>query len=61
MQYRQIEIDVEANRWLEGKRISLDQTHNDILRVEAGLPWRSPRSATAADLTSSRFRNFGER
>jgi hypothetical protein len=53
MQYRQIEIDVEVNRWLEGKRISFDQTHNDILRAEAGLPSHSPRSATAASLTSN--------
>jgi len=53
MQYRQIEIDVEVNRWLEGKRISFDQTHNDILRAEAGLPSHSPRSAAAANLTSN--------
>jgi hypothetical protein len=48
MQYRQIEIDVDVNRWLESKRISFDQTHNDILRTEAGLPSLSPRSAAAA-------------
>ena len=53
MQYRQIEIDVEVNRWLEGKRISFDQTHNDILRTEAGLPSLSPRSAAAANLSSN--------
>lgn len=45
MQYRQIEIDVEVNRWIESKRVSFDQTHNDILRAEAGLPPMSPRSA----------------
>jgi hypothetical protein len=38
MQYRQIEIDVDVNRWIESKRVSFDQTHNDILRVEARLP-----------------------
>ncbi|MGH6678808.1 MAG: hypothetical protein ACREDL_07710 [Bradyrhizobium sp.] len=53
MQYRQIEIDVEVNRWLEGKRTSFDQTHNDILRAEAGLLSHSPRSAAAANLTSN--------
>ncbi len=31
MQHRQIEIDVEVNRWIESKRASFDQTHNDIL------------------------------
>ena len=53
MQYRQIEIDVEVNRWLEGKRISFDQTHNDILRIEAGLPSLSRRSAAAAGTPSN--------
>lgn len=47
MQHRQIDIDVEVNRWIESKRISFDQTHNDILRAEAGLPLLSPRSAAA--------------
>jgi hypothetical protein len=51
MQHRQIEIDVEVNRWLESKRVSFDQTHNDILRSEAGLPPISPRSV--ATITSS--------
>ncbi|NWG71999.1 MAG: DUF2924 domain-containing protein [Parvularculaceae bacterium] len=44
MQYRQIEIDVDVNRWIESKRVSFEQTHNDILRNEAGLPSLSPRS-----------------
>lgn len=47
MQYRQIEIDVEVNRWIESKRTSFDQTHNDILRAEAGLQL-SPRHPPAA-------------
>ena len=47
MQYRQIEIDVEVNRWIESKRISFDQTHNDILRAEAGLPPMLSRSGPA--------------
>jgi hypothetical protein len=45
MQYRQIEIDVDVNRWIESKRVSFEQTHNDILRVEAGLPPMSLRPA----------------
>jgi hypothetical protein len=44
MQYRQIEIDVDVNKWLESKRNSFDQTHNDILRAEAGLSFL-PRSS----------------
>ncbi len=50
MQYRQIEIDVDVNRWIESKRVSFEQTHNDILRTEAGLP--SPL-ASAADRLSN--------
>jgi hypothetical protein len=46
MQYRQIEIDVDVNRWIESKRASFEQTHNDILRAEAGL--FSPQPATEA-------------
>lgn len=53
MQYRQIEIDVEVNRWIESKRASFDQTHNDILRAEAGLPPQSPRSAAAVNMPSN--------
>jgi len=53
MQYRQIEIDVEVNRWIESKRASFDQTHNDILRTEAGLPSLSPRSAAAVGWPSN--------
>ena len=51
MQHRQIDIDVEVNRWIESRRVSFDQTHNDILRAEAGLPSLAPRSgATRAPL-----------
>jgi hypothetical protein len=52
MQYRQIEIDVEVNRWIENKRISFDQTHNDILRAEAGLP-SLPARSTAVNIPSN--------
>jgi hypothetical protein len=52
MQYRQIEIDVEVNRWIESKRVSFEQTHNDILRAEAGLPPVSLRPA-ATNATSN--------
>jgi hypothetical protein len=37
MEFRQIEIDVDVNRWIESKRTSFAQTHNDILRRQAGL------------------------
>jgi hypothetical protein len=53
MQYRQIEIDVEVNRWIEGKRASFEQTHNDILRAEAGLPAQPPRSAATVNTPSN--------
>ncbi len=53
MKYRQIEIDVDVNRWIEGKRVSFDQTHNDILRSIAGLPSLSPQSAAAAPKPSN--------
>jgi hypothetical protein len=38
MQLRPIEIDVEVFRFLESRRTSFTQTHNDILREVAGLP-----------------------
>jgi len=47
MQYRQIEIDVDVNRWIESKRTSFEQTHNDILRAEAGLQF-APRHPPAS-------------
>lgn len=53
MQYRQIEIDVEVNRWIESKRVSFEQTHNDILRAEAGLPSLSPRYVAAVSTPSN--------
>jgi len=52
MQHRQIDIDVEVNRWIESKRVSFDQTHNDILRAEARLPPLEPRSGTAKTLSN---------
>ncbi len=52
MQYRQIEIDVEVNRWIESKRVSFEQTHNDILRTEAGLQSLSPRFSAADKLSN---------
>lgn len=51
--HRQIEIDVEVNRWIESKRVSFDKTHNDILRAEAGLPSLSPRSGAAVSTPSN--------
>jgi hypothetical protein len=47
MRYRQIEIDVDVNRWIESKRTSFDQSHNDILRAEASLQL-SPQHPPAA-------------
>ena len=52
MQHRQIDIEVEVNRWIESKRVSFDQTHNDILRAAAGLPPLPPRSGTARTLSN---------
>jgi hypothetical protein len=46
MQYRQIEIDLDVNRWIESKRLSFEQTPNDILRAEAGFPAQLRRRAT---------------
>ena len=37
MQLRPIEIDVDVYRFLEGRRTSFSQTHNDILRDIAQL------------------------
>lgn len=37
MQLRPIEIDVDVYRFLESRRTSFAQTHNDILRDLAGL------------------------
>jgi hypothetical protein len=53
MQVRPIEIDVEVFRFLEGRRTSFTQTHNDILRDLAGL------SAVKAT-TSMDTRNAGD-
>lgn len=38
MQLRPIEIDVDVYRFLESRRTSFSQTHNDILRSLAELP-----------------------
>lgn len=38
MQLRPIEIDVDVYRFLESRRTSFAQTHNDILRLIADLP-----------------------
>jgi len=38
MQFRPIEIDVDVYRFLESRRTSFAQTHNDILRSVADLP-----------------------
>jgi hypothetical protein len=45
MQHRQIEIDIDVHRFLEGHRKSFDQTYNDILREVAKL---GPASGTGA-------------
>jgi hypothetical protein len=37
MQLRPIEVDVEVFRFLESRRLSFSQTHNNILRELAGL------------------------
>ncbi|NUJ78935.1 hypothetical protein HUN39_02595 [Methylocystis sp. FS] len=37
MQLRPIEIDVDVYRFLESRRTSFTQSHNDILRAVAGL------------------------
>ncbi|WP_156428244.1 hypothetical protein [Novosphingobium sp. FSW06-99] len=37
MQQRPIEVDIDVYRFIEGKRTSFAQSHNDILRVIAGL------------------------
>jgi hypothetical protein len=37
MQLRPVEVDVEVYRFLESRRTSFSQTHNDILRDLAGL------------------------
>lgn len=37
MQLRPVEVDVEVYRFLEIRRTSFSQTHNDILRALAGL------------------------
>jgi hypothetical protein len=50
MQLRPIEVDVEVFRFLEGRRASFSQTHNDILRELAGL---KPVSSLAPNATNA--------
>lgn len=52
MQLRPIEVDVDVYRFLESRRTSFAQTHNDILRDVAGLPrvaTTQPNGAGSAD------------
>lgn len=44
MQLRPIEIDVDVYRFLESRRTSFTQSHNDILRAVAGLKSTAPAS-----------------
>lgn len=53
MQLRPIEIDVEVYRFLENRRTSFTQTHNDILRVLAGLKPVAPVSSNGSDSSSN--------
>jgi hypothetical protein len=47
MQLRPVEIDVDVFRFLESRRSSFTQTHNDILRELAGLsPIASSKNGT---------------
>lgn len=49
MQLRPIEIDVEVYRFLESRRTSFAQTHNDILRGLADLKPIAPASPNSSD------------
>ena len=52
MQLRPVEVDVEVYRFLEGRRTSFSQSHNDILRHIAGLkPVTLPPSNGASNGT----------
>jgi hypothetical protein len=52
-QLRQIAIDLEVNRFVESKRTSFNQTHNDILRTIAGLPPSATQAFSAAKPASN--------
>jgi hypothetical protein len=52
MQLRPIEIDVDVFRFLESRRTSFAQTHNDILREVAGLPTVKLASTNGANSTA---------
>jgi hypothetical protein len=47
-QLRQIGIDLEVNCFVESKRTSFNQTHNDILRSIAGLPPSAAQTSATA-------------
>ena len=47
MQTRSIDIDLEVFRFLESKRSSFEQSHNDILRELAGFSGGSRASSSA--------------
>ena len=49
MQQRPIEVDIDVYRFIEGKRTSFAQSHNDVLREIAGL---SPTTAVGLKLVS---------
>lgn len=51
MQFKQIDIDVDVNRWIENKRTAFSQTPNDILRAVADLPAVSSR-LSSTDVTT---------
>jgi hypothetical protein len=52
MQFRPIEVDIEVYRFIEGRRSSFAQSHNDILREIAGLT-RTSVSPKALDSNAS--------
>jgi hypothetical protein len=53
MQLRPIEIDVDVYRFLESRRASFTQTHNDILRSVAGLPPIKAGESNGANATNT--------
>jgi hypothetical protein len=53
MQLRPIEVDVEVYRFLESRRTSFSQTHNDILRALANLKPVTSASSNGASGSSN--------
>jgi hypothetical protein len=49
MQLRPIEVDVDVYRFLESRRTSFSQTHNDILRDLAGLKTVAPQATNGTE------------